>query len=64
MCLNTCWCCSPGKDVEGGKRRLAVEKALGTQVVHCDFAAMANLSGCVLLAFIYVKGEKNCKKNP
>lgn len=67
MCLHACWCCGPGKDVagggnEGGKRRLAMKKESGTQVIHCDFAAMANLSGCVSLALIYVKGEKKTLK--
>lgn len=67
--MNTRWCCGPGKGVAGGgsegeKRRLALEKASGTQVIHRDFAAMADLSGCVLLAFICVKGEKNPKKTP
>lgn len=69
MYLNTCWCCGPGRGVAGGgsegeKRRLATEKALGTQVIRCDFAAMADFSGCVLLAFICVKGEKKPKKTP
>ena len=41
-----------------------MEKASGTKVICCDFAALTNLSGCVLLAFIYVKGEKNPKKIP
>ena len=41
-----------------------MKKASGTQVIHYDFAAMADLSGCVLLAFICVKGEKKPKKIP
>lgn len=45
-----------GGDSEGGKRRLAREKALGTQIAHCGFAAVANHSGGVLLPFICVKG--------
>lgn len=68
MELITLWCCSPGESVEGlwqeeitRKGGLAREKALGTQVVSCGFAAVANDSGCVLLAFIFAKGEK---KNP
>lgn len=51
-----------GGDSEGGKRKLAREKALGTQVVCCGFAAVANHSGYVLLAFICVKGEKKKKQ--
>lgn len=51
-----------GGDSEGGKRRLAREKALGTQIAHCGFAAVANHSGGVLLSFICVKGGE--KKIP
>lgn len=41
-----------------------MEKASGNQVLYCDFAAMENLSGFVLLAFIYVKGgKKQLKKS-
>lgn len=68
MELNTLWCCSPGEGVEGlwqeeitRKGGPAREKALGTQVVCCGFAAVANDPGCVSLAFICVKGGK---KNP
>lgn len=69
MELNTLWYCSPGEGVEGlwqeeitRKGGLAGEKALGTQVLCCGFAAMAKDSGCVLLAFICVKGGE--KKIP
>ena len=41
-----------------------MKKASGTQVIYCDFAAMANLPGCVLLVIIFAKGEKNPKKVP
>lgn len=40
------------------KGGLGRKKTLGTHVLCCGFAAVANDSGCVLLAFICVKGEK------
>lgn len=40
-----------------------MKKASGTQVISCDFAAMANLPGCESLAFIYVKGGEKKKNN-
>lgn len=48
----------------GGKRSLAVEKAAGIHLICCDFAARANLSGCVSQAFICVEGEKHPKGIP